>query len=117
MRADLRRLHSPDALDLRAWSPEDGEPAILVQLMVGPEGAEGEESFDVTLCTAGWLAGRASAEGVVDCRHHVVIADYDHEAVLRYFRERVAACEGATWQEVAARVGRIGRWEFEDYAD
>jgi hypothetical protein len=28
----------------------------------------------------------------------------------------VERCGGATWQDVAAKVSRIGYWEFEDYA-
>jgi hypothetical protein len=116
MRAELRRMHSPDVPDIRAWSPDQGEPAILVQLMVGPEGQPGEESFEVTLCTAEWLAQRARSEQIVDCRHHVVVGEYGFDDVERYFQRRVAACEGPTWQDVAAKVGRLGRWEFEDYS-
>lgn len=90
---------------------------MLVQLMVGPADGPGEESFDVTLCTASWLAERAASEGIVDTRHHVVIDDYDYDRIEQYFSRRVAACEGPTWGEVAAKVGRIGRWEFEDYTE
>lgn len=115
MRAELRRLHSPDVYDLRAWSPSE-DSAVLVQLMVGPVGLPGEESFDVTLCTAGWFHQQAEAEGIVDCRHHVVIARYDYAMIERYFQRRVAACEGETWREVATKVSRLGYWEFEDYS-
>jgi hypothetical protein len=115
MRAELRRIHSPDVADLRSWSPPAEEFAVLIQLVVGPSGEPGEESFDVTLCTASWLARRAGSDGVIDARHHVVMESYDYDRVEQYFTRRVSACEGATWREVAAKVGRIGRWEFEDY--
>jgi hypothetical protein len=116
MRADLRRLHSPDVHDLRSWSPDDAKFAVLVQIMVGPEGSPGEESVDLTLCTAEWLAGRVREEGIVDCRHHVVVACYDYEEIERYLLQLVTACEGTSWPEVALQVARIGRWEFEDYS-
>jgi hypothetical protein len=116
MRGELRRMHSPDVPDLRSWSPDQGPAAILVQLMVGPDDGRGEESFDVTLCTADWLGQRARSEGIVDGRHHVVVSDFNYDDVERYFRSRVAACEGSSWQDVAAKVARIGRWEFEDYS-
>jgi hypothetical protein len=25
------------------------------------------------------------------------------------------SCAGETWDEIAGKVGRLGRWEFEDY--
>jgi hypothetical protein len=115
MRADLRRMYSPDVDDLRRWDPDADEPAILVQLMVGPDGAEGEESFEVTLCTSEWLRDRAQKDGIVDGRHHYVVAEYDYDRVLSYFRRRVSSCEGDAWPDVAAHVAQIGAWEFEDY--
>lgn len=117
MRAVLRWLHSPDVYDLRSWSPEEAKFAILVQLMVGPDGALGEESFDVTVCTPTWLAEWVRDEGVIDARHHIVVDRYDYLRLERYLHERVAACEGASWEEVATQVARLGRWEFEDYSE
>lgn len=115
MRAALRHIHSPDVHDLRSWVPSE-DFAVLLQLMVGPDNADGEESFAVTLCTPGWLEVQASREGIVDCRHHVVVTDYDFGTMEQYFQRRVAACQGDTWPEVAAQVGRLGLWEFEDYS-
>lgn len=117
MRAQLRRLHSPDVDDLRTWSPDLGEPAILVQLMVGPDGSPGEEAFSLTLCTPEWLAQRAEADGIVDGRYHLVITEYDYRRMEQFLQRRVAACKGTTWSEVAAKVASLGRWEFEDYAE
>ncbi len=116
MRAALRRLHSPDVYDLSSWSP-DNEFGVLVQMLVGPEGGPGEESFDVTLCTPGWLAERVRQEGIVDARHHLLIDTYDYDRLERYLCERVSACEGANWREVALQVARLGAWEFEDYRE
>jgi hypothetical protein len=109
-------MHSPDVHDLRDWKPESDEWAILIQLLVGPAGAPGEESFDVTLCTSGWLGRRAEDDGFIDGRHHVVVARYDYAATKQYFERRVSRCEGKDWPEVAQKVSRIGHWEFEDYS-
>jgi hypothetical protein len=117
MRAELRRLHSPDVADMASWSPDDDQFAILVQLMVGPADAPGEESFDLTLCTPGWLAHRVQTERIVDARHHLIVDAYDYDSVERYLRQRVADCEGESWKEVAEKVGRLGKWEFEDYRE
>ena len=117
MRAELRRLHSPDVADLASWSPDGDQFAILVQLMVGPAGGRGEESFDLTLCGSGWLAHRVRTERIVDARHHLIIDTFDYDRIERYLRQRVADCEGESWAEVARQVGRLGKWEFEDYRE
>jgi hypothetical protein len=88
-----------------------------VQLLVGPVGGPGEESFDITLCTIGWLAERVREERNVDGRHHVIVQAFNYDLIERYLRERVAELEGSTWDEVAERLGRLGHWEFEDYRE
>jgi hypothetical protein len=115
MRAELRRLHSPDVEDLTTWTPQASEFAILLQIMAGPEGAPGEESFDVTLCTPAWIASRVATDKIMDGRHLLIVARYDYPFIYRYISDYVSSCEGDTWQEVAARISRLGRWEFEDY--
>lgn len=73
VRASVRRFHSPD-VDLEAYQPEDPTDVhVLVQLIAGPEGGPGDESFDV------------------------------------------GQSDEPTWRELADKIGRIGRWEFEDY--
>jgi hypothetical protein len=116
MKASLRYLHCPDVHDLSTWVP-DGDFAILVQLLVGPEGEEGEESFDITLCSLGWLADRVQEDDVVDGRHHLIVDTYDYNRIEEYLRERVSACEGLSWKEVGEKLGRLGYWEFEDYRE
>jgi hypothetical protein len=85
--------------------------------MVGPVGADGEESFDLTICTGGWLAARAAAAGLVDARHHLVVDGFDWPTIMRYLDGKVRSCSGKTWDEVAQRIGRFAYWEFEDYGN
>lgn len=53
MDAKLKRLHSPDIYNLETYQPEYANSfCFLLQAMVGPEGEEGEECFDIEVCTS-----------------------------------------------------------------
>jgi Immunity protein 8 len=116
MHAELKRLHSPDVRDLRKYQPKDAACfGILVQAMFGPSGTEGEESFDVVVCTPDWLKEELSREVLVVGRHHIVVARYDYEMIEAFLKTHAQSCQGATWRDVAERLARLGKWEFEDY--
>jgi hypothetical protein len=118
MKAEVKRLHSPDALDLRRYEPEQPDDfSILIQILVGPVGSEGEESFDVEVVTPKRLATRASQKGPISGRHLLIVNTFDYDTIAKWIHRVVASCEGVTWTAVADRLGRIGRWEFEDYTD
>ena len=116
MIATVRRLHSPDINNLATWSPPDPSGfGFLLQIMVGPVGQEGEESFDVQVCTPAWLEQRYGLDSIVVGRHHLIVFKYEYKAIEAFIKEYVARCSGNTWHDVAMKVGRLGRWEFEDY--
>ena len=65
MNAELKRLHSPDIFNLESYRPEDPQKfGFLLQIMVGPEGVEGEESFDVEVSTPMRLEENVSLDSV-----------------------------------------------------
>jgi hypothetical protein len=118
MRAELKRLHSPDVFDLRTFVPADPERfSLFVQAMVGPLGEDSSESFDVVLCTPLWLQEQIQGTGPVLGLHHIIVVEYNYDEVFRFVRAFCDRCEGKTWHEVAAKVGRLGRWEFDDYRE
>ncbi len=117
MRAELKRIHSPDVDDLSAYSALAGRRfCLLVQAMVGPEGQDCYESFDIIVCSPAWLLEEVERGPVVGT-HHVIMARFAYEELVATIRTFCQRCEGATWQEVARMVGRLGRWEFEDYRE
>lgn len=115
MRAVVHRFHSPDA-DLDRYVPDDAEDVgLLVQMMAGPAGKPGEESFDVVVCTPRWLDRWVRENGPLIGRHHLVVERWDFARVRLYLAEAVESEEAPTWPELAVKIGRIGKWEFEDY--
>ena len=112
MKPALRRLHSPDADDLREFVPSSPAFSLLVQLLVGPSDGPGEESFDVVVCSPEWLAERGKP---TIGRHHIIVTRYHYDELLGVVLDYLDRCDGKDWGEVAAKVGRLGRWEFEEY--
>src|SRR5690349_8386080 len=80
--AELKQLHSPDVRSLREFCPS-GPFGILVQAMIGPAGIDGEESFDVVLCTPEWLGSHMAREPMPG-RHYLFVSHYNY-ARKRFF--------------------------------
>ena len=117
MKAKLKRLHSPDVNSQNYW-PEDSQNfGFLLQAMIGPEDAEGEESFDIEVCTPAWLKSQYSTTDILSGRHMLIVFDYDLDRIKNYISNHCEICEGTCWEEVANKLSKFGRWEFEDYSN
>lgn len=88
---------------------------MLVQILTGPGDMPGEESFNVVVCSPKWFEEQLDAGEVRSARHHLMTSRYDWPEIERAIQRFVDECEADTWTEVALRLGRVGRWESEDY--
>jgi len=92
-----------------------GPFGILVMAMIGPAGQEGHESFDFMLCTPEWFSSDMREETKMG-RHYLFVRDFDYARLEKFVRDYCSACgEATTWQALAEKLGRLGKWEFEDY--
>lgn len=115
MRATVRSIHSPDE-ELETFAPQDpSEFGLFVHVLAGPDSGQGEESFDLMVCTPRWVERWVRDNGPLVGRHHLFVEAWDADRVRGYIREAVESEEAPTWSELAAKIGRLGRWEFEDY--
>jgi len=118
MEPDLKYLHSPDIDDLELFKPQDTERfAFLLQIMVGVRGEDGEESFDVQVCTLKWLEDKYAEDDVIIARHMLIVQKYNYQGLLTTIHKFLQHCHGDTWRDVALKISRLGQWEFEDYED
>jgi hypothetical protein len=114
--AAIKRLYSPEVRDLAAYIPAEASNfGFLLQVIAGPAGEAGEESFDVMVCTPNWLSDKLGSDGTLLGRHHLLINHYDYPSLERFIADYCSNCRGETWSEVAEQLGRLGKWEFEDY--
>jgi hypothetical protein len=86
-----------------------------MQVMIGPKSGNGEESFDIHLCTPQWLIENSKKTDVIFGRHYLIVFEYDFEKIEKKLKSFVANIDEPTWDEVAQKLSRIGMWEFEDY--
>ncbi|TDP33080.1 immunity protein 8 of polymorphic toxin system [Nocardia ignorata] len=115
MKAELRAIGSPDT-DIQTGILKDRD-AIAIRFLAGPKGMAGEESFDLLVCTPRWIADQVGLTGLLHGRHKIIVDRIDLDAVSQYLRGYVAGLDEPTWPELAAKLGRIGMWEFEDYCE
>ncbi|WP_067721172.1 Imm8 family immunity protein [Nocardia yamanashiensis] len=114
MKAELKGLHSPDA-EIADGTGEVSIDTLLVQLMIGPEGAPGEESFDLVVCTPQAQARADSVLGSGSEKFRLVLDRIDIAGIRAYIDHFLRDLERPTWEELAVGIGRIAKWEFQDY--
>jgi len=73
------------------------------------------ERFDVVVCTPRWLDRWIREDGPLIGRHHLIVERWDAARIRLYLTEAVESEEAPTWPELGVKIGRIGKWEFEDY--
>jgi len=118
VRPILRRLHSPDLLDMQNDAPDDVESfCILVQAMVGQENGLGEESFNFLVCTVDKVTAALQKDGFLFGRHYLLVEYYNYQIIFDVIDSLCNRISGSSWQEVAEKLGRFGHWEFEDYVE
>lgn len=116
MRACLRSFDGL-SVDAGTYSPADDScDGVWIRMTVGPLGGQGNESFDVLICTPEWLRKTIRAEGPQIGRHRLVMEPLDLAEAREFLRTRIESLEAANWTELGEKVGRLGFWEFEDYA-
>lgn len=118
MHAIVKYVHSPDIIDLRSHQPEDPEAfCYLLQIMIGPDDHEGEESFDVQVVTPQWLREKHGEDMVLSGRHYLIVFKYDFNQIMDVINRYCESCSAKNWEEFAAKMSRFGSWEFEDYIE
>lgn len=116
MKAIIRSYDSPDVFNLEEYHPPSQDVfGFLLELFVGPEDTEWEESFGVMVVSPKWLEANHKHDELIIGRHYLIAFEFNFDRIIGFLRDFVHNCDGSNWEEVAAKVARIGHWEFEDY--
>jgi hypothetical protein len=115
---EIKKLHSPDIMNLETYKPLKKDCfCFLLQVIAGPKGMEGEESFDVKVCTPQWLMNNIKNNEIIMGRHYLILQRYNYDLISQRIDSFCHMCEGKEWKECAEKLGRLGKWEYEDYQE
>jgi hypothetical protein len=116
MEAALKGLSSSDVPDIEKYRPvQEDNFAFVLRALIGPVGEQGEESFDITVCTPKWLQEHYETSETVLGLHKLIVFRYDYLGLRRFIEKYLRRCSGNSWPEIAHKVGLLGQWEFENY--
>ncbi len=118
MQAKIRSIEVTEVPDLdpAKFKPEDPENfCCTFGLRIGTSDSEGEELFYLSVCTPSWIAKACEKNGFLWGRHHLIVPEYNLQAITRIITKFVESCRGDSWKDVAAKLSRLAAWEFEDY--
>jgi hypothetical protein len=117
MRASVQSITSPD-VDLDSFAPGSNDPIYtLVEMDIGSDEGEGADIFELVVCNPAGLQKRVSDAGPMFGHHHLVVAKWDWPQIRNLIVSTIEGEQAPTWDGLAARIGRIARWEFEDYRE
>ncbi|ANN80479.1 hypothetical protein BAU07_13345 [Bordetella flabilis] len=115
MFAEIKRISSPD-IDLLSFEPEDDRCfGFLLELEIGTADAEGADIFQLMVCTPQWIEQQYAGEGSIWGRGMLIVFGYDISEIQSIVRSHIGRCTAPTWEELAVKLNRITKWEFEDY--
>lgn len=115
LRASVTKFSSP-GVDLERFSPRDrADVSLVIEMDVAADGDIGREDFTVTVCTPQYLARWRDGDGPIIGRHHLIVKAWEWSEISAFLAGAVRAEVAPTWAELRDRIGRIGKWVYEDY--
>ncbi|GAA5134795.1 immunity 8 family protein [Thalassotalea piscium] len=115
MKAKLKNLNGID-FELDSFWPDDEDNfCIYIRAMIGPDDADGEESFDIQVCTLHWLKSQIIDEKVIFGFQMMIVSEYDVDIIKAKIIDFCETCSGNNWKDIGTKLNLIGTWEFQDY--
>jgi hypothetical protein len=113
--AEIKRISSPD-IDFISFEPEDDRCfGFLLELEIGTADDVGADIFHLMVCTPQWIEQQYAGEGSIWGRGMLVVFQYDISHIQSIVRNHIGRYTAPTWEELAIKLNRITKWEYEDY--
>jgi hypothetical protein len=113
MKAQLKSIFSYDISSdsMQTWKPPEHDFGIYVMLFIGIEDDHRSDCFDMLLCTPGWFAHRMDELSIESGQHVMFMKEFDYPTLRAFIEAYVDRCEGASWPEIAEKLGYLAAWE------
>lgn len=88
MKAEIKSIYSTEIKEpLTEFIPEKSENfGFLLPMIIGPKGEQGEENFDIMVCTPEWLKENNKDDEIIFGRHHLIVFKYDYQSIKKSFQ-------------------------------
>lgn len=113
-RSFIKELHSPD-INLETYSPSVKDNfGFLLQVIVGIEGEQGEECFDVYVCTPKWIEQNYTSQTILIGLHAMIVQEYNQGRLIEAIKELFCK-EGSSLSNISCELSYYGLSEM-DYS-
>lgn len=119
MKSILKDFYCLDIIErLDGYIPADVYNfGFWARIIVGEKDLGGEESFDIMICTPKWILENYKENDIIIGQYHLIVLKYNYNNIYSYLRDKINSIEKENWSEIGNQIGKIGKWEFEDYRD
>ena len=118
MKARLEGIYSVDLPSGPPGLPADPRDCwLVVQAEIGPETGQGTDTFTFYVCTPERLQRLLQVAPCQTGRHLLIVEQFDWAVIDLVIRDLLGSLSAQSWEQLAAKIGRYGLWEFEDYVD
>lgn len=116
-----------DFLLIQSSPLETGQPNdncwVVVHADIGPEGEkapDGSAATDIFLfyvTTPKKLLEISKDKGYEFGYSLIIVEEYKEDLVRDAIKKLLSEIDGDTWEEVAKKINKYGRWEYDDYKE
>ncbi len=102
---------------LYLYQPEDISMFRLwLEVSVGVEGEEGEEVFQIFICSQKWLEKKIKEYTFFVGLHAIIMDEYNYDNLCRILNS-LFCIEGSNYEEISNKLGQIALSEHQQYRD
>jgi hypothetical protein len=116
MKAVIKSVH---LIDHESWNvdlPDDGVFRFWSEAMLGTCTSNGEEIFSFSICSPKWVENNAQDKPFF-AQYTLITDTISEERVREAIASLLDSIDGSDWTDLANKISKYLRWEFDDYQE